>query len=43
MITVKLQDKLAAHESTAFNSANQDNIIISRDDIKPVMLLYILI
>ena len=35
MITVKLQDNLAAHEPTFFNTSNQDNIIISRDDIKP--------
>jgi len=34
MITVKLQDKLAAHEPTFFNSNNQDNIIISRDNIE---------
>jgi len=33
MITVKLQDKLAEHEPSFFNSDNQDNIIISRDSI----------
>ena len=35
MITVKLQDQLCAHEPTFFNSNNQDNIIISRDNVKP--------
>ena len=34
MITVKLQDKLCVHEPTFFNSNNQDNIIISKDNIK---------
>ena len=34
MITVKLQDKLAEHEPSFFNSNNQDNIIISRDNIE---------
>ena len=34
MITVKLQDKLCAHEPSFYDSNNQDNIIISRDNIE---------
>lgn len=34
MITVKLQDELTTHEHSFFNSDNQDNIIISKDNIE---------